>query len=594
VGTLFVIILVILFILFVGFQLNKPTIVNEQGNPITDKTEKKYISTLIGFPYRIYSTINKHFQKTDVFVRKTYIKGKLIAEFRGEEVSDKKLSSLDNQKYFNYDIIDAYVEADIRTNNEGDFINWHSSPLPYVNRSIKPDPLPIKLKIKGEDLIFEKELSSLTIWAVDFNKYRAFQHINDGKIFGKLEAEISGVIIEHESKVSFFEEVKPTFEEVVHTTEIIEAYEPTIQKTIIYKSKVAPAVNVKNSNSIWDIFWMIIGVLILGTIILSGGWVILLPIGIIYLFNWLLQKLPPFVSRGVNLFGSIIFFITGILFIGLLLFSIINYALHFQSIREKSFARDLPIEIEPIPPSIDTAINTVKDSLIYHFRAWKDYNNNKYSGTIFVKSSDVNASSYFKNTIQIPPYFTQQKMYDTLIYAIKNNDSALLGGVYQMFDTLKTNKQLDSLLFADCIVSFVQDIPYALVLESTCNANEYTDNFIRSYLQTANANCEPFQKYGINTPVEFMGNLKGDCDTRTLLLYTILKHYNYDILLLSSEILKHSIIAINLPYTGKYFKTQDGKKYYFWETTSLDMQAGQLSAEIADNYNWRITLQSKK
>jgi hypothetical protein len=590
-GVLLVVILFILIVFFAAFQLNKPTVVNKQGNPLINKSDKKYISKLVSFPYRIYQSILKQFEITDVYVRKTYIKGKLIAEFRGDEIKDKNLLSIDNQKFFNYDIIDAYVEADIRTNNEGDFNLWNKTALPYLNRSINPDPLSIKLKIKGEELIFEKELSNFTIWDIDFNKYRAFQLTDNGKIFGKLEAEISGVIIEYENKISFIEKVVPTYQEILHTTECIEEYEPPI-KTKILLNKQPPISKVYN-NSAWDTLWMIVGLVVLFAIIANGGWFVLLPIGIILLLKWLLRIFPPFITKGISLFGSLFFFLSCLLFIGLLLFSIVNFALNFKTIKEKPIARDIPIERIPIKIKDSSAI-IINDSIIYHFRKWKDYNNNYYAGTVFVKSSAVNSSTYFKNNIQLPYNFSQQIMYDTLLYAIKNNDSSLLGGVYQMFDTIKKNRNLDSLLFAECIVSFVQDIPYALVLESSCDPKLYSDNFIKEYLQSIRADCEPFQKYGINTPVEFIGNLKGDCDTRTLLLYTILKHYNYDLVLLSSDKLRHSIIAVNLPYSGKYFGIENGKKYYFWETTALDMQAGQLSSEIADNYNWRITLQSKK
>jgi hypothetical protein len=60
----------------------------------------------------------------------------------------------------------------------------------------------------------------------------------------------------------------------------------------------------------------------------------------------------------------------------------------------------------------------------------------------------------------------------------------------------------------------------------------YADNFIRNYLSSNDAKCDGYERFGINTPVEFIATLQGDCDTRTLLLYTILAHYGYDVALM--------------------------------------------------------------
>ncbi|HWK02586.1 MAG TPA: hypothetical protein VNS58_03095 [Puia sp.] len=96
--------------------------------------------------------------------------------------------------------------------------------------------------------------------------------------------------------------------------------------------------------------------------------------------------------------------------------------------------------------------------------------------------------------------------------------------------------QLDPVAFAKVVVSFVQDIPYVLILDRDCNPDLYSDPFTQRYLRTSDASCSSFQRFGINTPVEFMGTLKGDCDSRTLLLFTLLDHYGYDVAILSSEV----------------------------------------------------------
>ena len=239
----------------------------------------------------------------------------------------------------------------------------------------------------------------------------------------------------------------------------------------------------------------------------------------------------------------------------------------------------------------DTLKNiTQKDTIINHFRSWHDYDNNLYEGSYFVKYTAYQNAKSFKNNLEIAG--NSQSEYDKILFSLKENDKGNINGLYQLFDTLKIEKQLDNIAFAKMIVSFVQDIPYALVLPKNCDPNLYTDNFIKQYLNSSDAKCDGFEKFGINTPVEFLATLNGDCDTRTLLLYTILAHYNYDVALLSSELYSHSILGINLPLEGKSYDYYN-QKYILWETTSPNIKPGILPSEISNTNNWRISLKSK-
>ena len=96
-------------------------------------------------------------------------------------------------------------------------------------------------------------------------------------------------------------------------------------------------------------------------------------------------------------------------------------------------------------------------------------------------------------------------------------------------------------------------------------------------------------KNGVATPLEFFYNKKGDCDTRTVLIYTILKRFGYDVVILNSNLYQHSVIAVNLPSYGDY-KSINGKKYYFWETTSQGWELGVLPPDNWDISKWYLAL----
>ena len=244
---------------------------------------------------------------------------------------------------------------------------------------------------------------------------------------------------------------------------------------------------------------------------------------------------------------------------------------------------------EPIIDTLDNA-DVVNDTIIKHFRIWQDYDGNQYEGTIWTKKSDFVNAKYFKNNLVLNS--NSSRAYDEMIYRLKENDKDNLNGVYQLFDSIRQKEQLSNVKFAELIVSFVQDIPYTVIVPDDCNPNLYDNEFIREYLSSPDARCDSFQKFGINSPVEFMSNLNGDCDTRTLLLYTMLAHYGYDVALFSSEYYAHSIIGINLPLSGIAYQYQN-QRYILWETTAPNIKAGVLPKEISNLNYWRISLKSK-
>ena len=80
-----------------------------------------------------------------------------------------------------------------------------------------------------------------------------------------------------------------------------------------------------------------------------------------------------------------------------------------------------------------------------------------------------------------------------------------------------------------------------------------------------------------------MTNLKGDCDTRTLLLYTILSHYNYDVAV-SSEFYGHSILGINLPIMDYHIQPKT-VEIHFMGNYSVGSKPGIISNDISNtNY----------
>ena len=116
----------------------------------------------------------------------------------------------------------------------------------------------------------------------------------------------------------------------------------------------------------------------------------------------------------------------------------------------------------------------------------------KHRGLVKVKQRDYYSS--INNRRNLTVYNTWK--YNAL--SVIRNDKYKLDDVTSVFKRIKRDKNYSRNQFADVIVSFTQDIPYALI-----------DNAIDIY-----------------APVEFIKKYKGDCDTKTIFLY-IVKHQKH-------------------------------------------------------------------
>ncbi len=232
-----------------------------------------------------------------------------------------------------------------------------------------------------------------------------------------------------------------------------------------------------------------------------------------------------------------------------------------------------------------------KIPLLSSVRNWRDNTGNLYNATLRVRQADrerlKDLAAKYTN------YSSGSAFWGDLYDYLDTKSVSSLDLLFETFSIIQQEKGLNSMEFAQMVTSCIQDIPYALVFSSAClDVDSYTDEGIKQVLRDCPECCVGNKTYGIQAPVEFMATLKGDCDTRTVLLYSILKHFNYDVAILNSTEYRHSILGLNIPASGLY-KTHRGKRYYVWETTAKYFKIGQLSATMEDLSYWDIVLLSK-
>ena len=565
----------------------------------------------VGEDGKLYKKLTKEIKTP----RKTFIRGTISGKYRGDLI-------LLDEKFHNSSLYDFEIyEAKVLCSHPEDF--QENKPFEIFGKKIFPkEKLPniLLVEITANDNSFGINILEPKLY--NFKPISKLHQTEGNEIFGCFNGMITGYVTDYRKEIvvenigpyeSLEEEIPLESVEEIHCeasnvkTGNIERIGNYVQYEYICKhhddtvwgEKIFQGNNRVINTSVssarlnfgtepsgcftefFGLLAIILGLIFLVAILPGALYVI--GIGLIIIF---LNFIAPFLKWIFRIFGAL-------LLIGFAIGLFNVFFNHSFSYNPTPRIVDSPREIESdMKPIVDnnSSDKPIEDSIITRFRTWQDYDGNQYEGSYQIKLSDYKKSNFYKRNLQSSG--SDIRSYDKIVYNLKENNKNKLNGLYKLFDSIGHSNKLDRMKFAEMIVTFVQDIPYALVLEDACNPSLYSDPFIRKYLSSTNADCNSFQKFGINTPVEFLVNLKGDCDTRTLLLYSVLSHYNYDVALMSSEKYSHSILGINLPFEGLAFKAWN-QNYVLWETTSPNLKAGIIPSEISNLNYWRISLKSK-
>jgi hypothetical protein len=550
--------------------------------------------------------------------RKTYLKGTVLGKYRGDKLPDEN----DKSDLFDFEIYEAEVtctsKEDVRKNKPfnfpKDFKNIEGQNK--IKGTIFPKeklPQTLPVIIKSDDKSFGINLLEPQLF--EFDIVRKFHQIEGDEVYGTFNAFVTGYVFDYEREE--IEEIKKIeiididddggggiIIDPIHESNGIKTGKEEKKDGYIryeYFCKHHP-------DTLWGPWEIIPGkdgcsygclsqILAIIALLIGLYFVIkLFPFLLIFVGFYILIVLIGIFAPYLKWIFRILCILLLITFFGSVFKTCSSSSSHYNP---NPLVIDTPREINPpviVPVTpvdtnqIDTIQKPIKDSIITRYRSWKDYSGKSYEGKYQIRLSSFKKAHYNKNSLNISQ--NTIKSYDGIVFNLKEFDKNNINSVFRLFDSIGKANKLNKIKFAEMIVTFVQDIPYAIVLQDGCDASLYNDQFTRNYLLNHTGECDGGQRFGINTPIEFLVNLKGDCDTRTLLLYTIFSYYNYDVALMSSEFYGHSIIGINLPIAGMAY-TYGNQRYVMWETTAPNCKAGVIPNEISNLNNWRISLKSK-
>jgi len=269
-----------------------------------------------------------------------------------------------------------------------------------------------------------------------------------------------------------------------------------------------------------------------------------------------------------NIFSRIILLIIWFSFVSLLFTIVDFFSSDSTSSSNKTTSKTIKKEVKA-------------DKIISNYTYWYDFYNNYYNANL-----EISRNAYYKSIRNKENNYAST--IGALYRVIYNSDKLDLNLVYKELDFIRRDRSLSKRRFAEIVVSMVQNIPYNIIVQESCSLAQIRNDSVNEMILRG-YECEGNVYAGVYSPLEFVKKMKGDCDSRTLFIYTVLKKFNYDVVILNSDLYAHSIIGLNIPSYGRY-KYYKGKRYYTWETTAKGYELGVLPADFSNIDYWYIAL----
>ena len=249
------------------------------------------------------------------------------------------------------------------------------------------------------------------------------------------------------------------------------------------------------------------------------------------------------------------------------------------------------VKIYPPKEDGNSFKNNERDYLTAKEINWFDFFNNNYD--LLYNTSSIDFLDAQKSHAKLANLTgnSNSEIYSKVYQAMINHDSRYIDSVVFKLRKLAESKKLNKLKIAEEVTTLIQEIPYCLVHDQSCKdlVNSTNSSFIREYHEEGKP-CLPNIIAGVQSPYEFLHNLKGDCDTRSLLAHAILTKLGISSSVWISETYGHSILGVGLPVGSGNFKEINGVNHYAVELTAKGFRLGMISPEHRNMGNWEIAL----
>ena len=240
-------------------------------------------------------------------------------------------------------------------------------------------------------------------------------------------------------------------------------------------------------------------------------------------------------------------------------------------------------------PNQDTLAPMPWDYLTDHRIEWSDFISHRYLAKYSTSSKSFEDSQRLHAPWANPQTNNAMSFWNGLYSSFSSHDSEKLDSLTQYFNSERQRNAMDAAATAEMVITFIQEIPYCLVHDGSCNDAIKMGGFVQEYHQ-ANKPCLPQIIAGVQTPYEFIHNLKGDCDTRSLLGFSLLSRLGIPASIWVSEEYGHSVMGVGVPGPIQNVKMVNGFRHAGVELTSKGFRLGMLSPAHTNMNNWDVVL----
>lgn len=240
-------------------------------------------------------------------------------------------------------------------------------------------------------------------------------------------------------------------------------------------------------------------------------------------------------------------------------------------------------------PKQDTLAPMPWDYLTDHTIRWDDFVPNSYTAAYSTSSKEFEDSQRLHPPFANPQVSEAMQYWNAVYTEFSRHDMPKLDSIVLYFRNEQRSRNLSSVQTAEMVTTFIQEIPYCLIHEGSCREADQMAAFISDYHRSGKP-CLPDIIAGVQSPYEFLHTLKGDCDTRSLLGFSILTRLGIPASVWVSEAYGHSVLGVGLGTGGSNAKTVGGIRHSAVELTAKGFRLGMISPEQGDMNNWEIAL----
>jgi hypothetical protein len=172
------------------------------------------------------------------------------------------------------------------------------------------------------------------------------------------------------------------------------------------------------------------------------------------------------------------------------------------------------------------------------------------------------------------------------------HDQGKVDSVARIVRDVAQRRKYTPLQTAEYLVTMIQEVPYVLVHDLSCKeAVMQYKGFVAQY-HIQGKPCLPNIVAGVQSPYEFMHNLKGDCDTRSLFGHAVLNRLGISSSVWVSSAYGHSILGVGVPGSSGNRKVINGVPHYGVELTAKGFRIGMVAPDQRQMSNWNVAIYS--